>query len=156
MLQSAGNREFGITNLVHASQMTSGSGRAGLDQVVQSLAAEMPLRIASAMPNDTPSLASATIRLRRFVSFYPAFSAALLTDREGTVIACSEVRNLRGLHLPLDGVAAAAEEFGIVSFSDETTAEVLAQCEGDSLVAASVRCPRGDSRCGMLICRTHA
>lgn len=133
--------------------MMSVSGHAGLDQVVKSLAAEMPLRMASASPDDLPSVSTATIRLRRFVSFYPSFTGALLTDRAGKIIASSEVRNLRGLTLPLDGVAVAAEEFGIVSFHDEETAEVLAQPGDDSLIAASVACPRGNNRCGLLICR---
>ncbi|MBZ6379427.1 hypothetical protein B5C34_07845 [Pacificimonas flava] len=115
----------------------------------------MPLRIAAGAPGDRPSASTAAIRLHRFTTFYPGFVAAALVTNDGRIIARSDLRDPNGRTLPIDGIADATEALGLVSFNDDRVSNVLEAGPCEAIIAATVECPTGRAKCGLLLCCTR-
>ena len=120
--------------------------------LVRSLAGDMPLRMAAADPFYRPNLSAAAMRLRRFVSFYPAFGGAALFSAGGFMRTNTEFRErAEAIDSPVFDDAPAAGMLGILR--DDALAAAVGGSGSDALVYAGVECPFGKAACGILIAR---
>lgn len=134
-----------------------GSGEADIDKqtraVFESLARDMPLRMAAAEPEYKPNLSSAAIRLRRFVSFYPAFANAALFNLTGRMLATTELRECR-VHVTERSMFDGQLRAGYCGVSyDEGLARIVGGEGSDALIYAGVACPYDRATCGVVVAR---
>ncbi|MGB3722106.1 MAG: hypothetical protein WA979_04720 [Pacificimonas sp.] len=120
--------------------------------LIRSLAGDMPLRLAAASPEDRPSLTGATMRLRRFVRFYPAFTGAALFSTDGKLLTSADFRTS---NIPVESDLFWSEQatLSLGVATDEALARAVSPFGGDTLLYANVHCPRGTNSCGMLVTR---
>ncbi|MEO0499349.1 MAG: hypothetical protein AAF205_02185 [Pseudomonadota bacterium] len=120
--------------------------------LVTSLGGDMPLRMASEHPHDIPSLGSASMRLRRFVRFYPAFSAAALFKPDGRLVCTSDFREGGArVDSALFNNAGGLPDADVLN--DPALARAISHFGGDVLLFAGVKCPRGEATCGVVVAR---
>jgi|TARA_R100000501_G_scaffold13654_1_gene24865 hypothetical protein len=151
------HREPLETEARHGSHVDTGmTYRRNDDQclaLVKSLAGDMPLRLAAAHPDDCPNVSAATMRLRRFVRFYPSFAGAALFDNDGKLLANADFRAPSDAHVDSDlfrdGSMTAAP--GITE--DAGLAQAVSTFGSDTLLHVSVGCPQSDKSCGVLVTR---
>ncbi|MGB7406697.1 MAG: PDC sensor domain-containing protein [Pacificimonas sp.] len=120
--------------------------------LVRSLAGDMPLRLALTRPDDRPSLSSAAMRLRRFVGFHPELAGAALFDRDGILIAASDLR-ASGSRIESDLFSARIKRSRDGLSDDVALARFVSPFGGETLLFCDVDCPRGDHSCGVVVVR---
>ena len=125
----------------------------GLIAVVASLAGDMPLRNAAADPSYRPNLSSAAMRLQRFASFYPVFSGGALFSPDGRMLTNAQYRER---HVPIVSACFDLDEDirPLSGMLEDPALAALIHSDGtDRVIFATVKCPYGDTICGVVAAR---